>query len=123
MLMALNTRDFNHKKAYGYDRIIMDADYSQVERAKVNDLKGVTSMVRFGYTENGQVSIETFKNIKVKEDITTKNFNFEDAETGVLFFGDSVSVEVVNKTSAAILFPKAFNKLGHFNQFTLKWAQ
>ncbi|MGL1053846.1 hypothetical protein [Vibrio vulnificus] len=121
MLMVLNTRGFDHKKAYGYDRIIMDASNSQIERAKVGDPKSVISVVRFSYAPNEQVIIEKFQNISVQDTIT-KNFDFQDDEEGILFFGDCISTETVNKDSAAILYPKAFNKLGNFNQFTLKWA-
>ena len=120
MLMALNTRNFDHKKAYGYDNIVMDSDYSQVDRANIENINNVTSMVRFSYTENRKIAIEKFENITVIEPITTKDFDFKDAAKGVLFLGDRISIEIVNKDSAAILYPKAFNKLGHFNQFTLK---
>ncbi|CAH0529944.1 hypothetical protein [Vibrio hippocampi] len=121
MLMALNTRYFDHKKAYGYDRIIIDANYAQVQRANIECLDSITTMVRFSYTEDKQVLIETFDNIQVLKDITTKDYDFEDAELGVLLLGDLITTETVNKSSAAILFPKAFNKLGNFNQFTLKF--
>ncbi|AAW87714.1 hypothetical protein VF_A0644 [Aliivibrio fischeri ES114] len=120
MLMALNTHNFDHKKAYGYDNIVMDADYSQVDRANIENLNNITAMVRFSYTENRQITIEKFENITVIESITTKDFDFKDAAKGVLFLGERISIEIVNKDSAAILYPKAFNKLGHFNQFTLK---
>ncbi|WP_210454715.1 hypothetical protein [Vibrio crassostreae] len=121
MLMVLNTRNFDHKKAYGYDRIIMDANNSQVERANIEDPKSIISIVRFSYSQNKQVIIEKFENISAK-DIITKNFDYQDDKEGILFFGDCISTETVNKDSAAILYPKAFNKLGNFNQFTLKWA-
>ena len=122
MLMALNTRYFDHEKAYGYENIIMDANYAQVQRANIDNLDSITAMVRFSYTQTQQILIETFNNIEVMKDITTKNYDYEDAEKGVLFLGNIVSTETVNKSSAAILYPKAFNKLGHFNQFTLKFA-
>ncbi|TFH89281.1 hypothetical protein [Vibrio ouci] len=122
MLMVLNTRGFNHKEAYGDKRVVMDADYSQVKRANIQNLADVTLIVRFSYTEHGQVAIEKYDNISVKEHETTKDFDLNDADKGVLFLGDLTSLEIVNKDSAAILYPKAFNKLGHFNQFTLKWA-
>lgn len=122
MLMALNTRYFDHEKAYGHENIIMDANYAQVQRANIEDLDSVTTMVRFSYTPNQQVLIETFNNIEVLKDITTKNYDYEEAEQGVLFRGDIITTETVNKSSATILYPKAFNKLGHFKQFTLKFA-
>ncbi|MGF1800144.1 hypothetical protein L4D11_05610 [Vibrio gigantis] len=122
MLMALNTRYFDHEKAYGYKNIIIDANYAQVQRANIENLDSITTMVRFSYSQTQQVLIETFDNIEVIKDITTKNYDYEEAEQGVLFLGNLVSFETVNKSSAAILYPKAFNKLGHFNQFTLKFA-
>lgn len=121
MLMGLNTRNFDHKKAYGYDRIIMDANNSQVERENIEDPKSIISIVRFSYSKIKQVIIEKFENVNMK-DITTKNFDYQDHKEGILFFGFCISTETVSKDSAAILYPKVFNKLGNFNQFTLKWA-
>ncbi len=65
MLMALNTRGYDHKRAYGLDNIIMDANLNQVSRAKV-DIDSVNSMIRFSYTSNKKVNIEIFEDIIVK---------------------------------------------------------
>ena len=34
MLMALNTRGFYHKTAYGYENAVMDADFNQLDRSE-----------------------------------------------------------------------------------------
>jgi hypothetical protein len=36
MLLVLNTRDYDHKLAYGLNNIIMDANLDQIDRAKVD---------------------------------------------------------------------------------------
>ncbi len=119
MLMALNTRGYDHKRAYGLDNIIMDANLNQVSRAKV-DIDSVNSMIRFSYTSTKKVNIEIFEDIIVKTNIITKDFNYNEDVSGVLFIGKLLSSQVVDKTEAAQLFPDAFNKLGHFKQFTLR---
>jgi len=119
MLMALNTRGFDHKNAYKKSNIVIDANYSQVERAKIEP-DNITSIIRFSYAENSQIIVEKFDQILVEHNVTTKNFDLVDSEQGLLFFGRRISREVMNKDSVAIIYPKAINKLGHFNQFTLK---
>jgi hypothetical protein len=119
MLMALNTRGYDHKRAYGLDNIIMDANLNQIARAKV-DIHSVNSMTRFSYTPDKKINIETFKDVSVKENIITKGFNYNEDAIGVLFIGELSSNNVVDKTKAAELFPEVFNKLGHFKQFSLR---
>ena len=97
----------------------MDANYNQVERSKININSGVSSMVRFSYTESKEVIIESFEEITIKE-VTTKNFAYKDDAPGVIFLGKLTSSKVVSKKVAAELYPNAFNKLGHFKQFTIK---
>lgn len=120
MLMSLNTRNYKHKKAYGRDDIIMDANYTQIERSKV-DLKSVDNMIRFSYTKEKAVLIEIFNEIKVIENIMTKDFQYKEHSLGVLFTGAVSSSNTVTKKEAALLYPNAFNKLGHFKQFTVKY--
>ena len=119
MLMAQNTKNYDHKRAYGLDNIVMDANYNQVERAKV-DINNVSSMIRFSYTESKEVVIESFEEITVKQ-VTTKNFAYSDDAPGVLFLGKLSSSKVVSKKMAAEFYPDVFNKLVHFKQFTIKW--
>jgi len=119
MLLVLNTRDFDHKSAYGLNNIIMDANLAQIDRAKV-DIDSVNSITRFSYERNKDVKIETFNNIKVKKDITTKDFNYKDDKSGVLFIGDLVKSDSMTKLVATQKYPEVFNKLGHFKQFTLR---
>lgn len=117
MILALNVKNYDHKRAYGLDNIIIDANYDQLKRGKI-DIRNVGSMVRFCYTKNKSVLIEKFDNVTVKEGITTKDYSYKDHSPGVLFIGHSSSSEIVSKTEAANSYPKVFNKLGHFNQFT-----
>ena len=120
MLMLLNTRNYKHEKAYGRDDIIMDANYAQIERSKV-DLKSVVDMIRFSYTKEKAVLIETYDNVKIIENIMTKDFHYKEHSLGVLFTGVVSSSKTVTKQEAASLYPSAFNKLGHFKQFTIKY--
>ena len=119
MLMSLNTRNYRHKEAYGRDDIIMDANYSQIERSKV-DIGSVRSMVRFSYTNDRAILIEKFNDVQVIENIMTKDFQYNEHSLGVLFIGIVSSSKIVTKKDAALCYPNAFNKLGHFKQFTIK---
>ena len=120
MLISLNTRNYQHQKAYGRDDIIMDANYSQIERSKI-DIKSVSNMLRFSYTKEKAVLVEIFDKVKVIENIMTKDFDYKEHSLGVLFTGAVSSSKTVTKKEAALLYPNAFNKLGHFKQFTVKY--
>lgn len=123
MLMALNTRGFNHRTAYGYENAVMDADFNQLDRAKVAYNK-VNEIVRFSYDEKMYVVVESFNNIG-SIDISVQDYHYQEQSPkveGILFTGELVSKETMLKSSVAILYPKAINKRGHFNQFTLKMA-
>ncbi|WP_461534748.1 hypothetical protein [Spongorhabdus nitratireducens] len=119
--MALNTRNFDHQQAYNLDNVVIDATYSQVERAKV-DLAEVREVVRFSYTKEKQVTVEKYNNISVVRDVQIMDMPDGLTAQGVLLCGERVSREVMNKESVAIIYPKAINKAGNFNQFTLKQA-
>jgi hypothetical protein len=119
MLLVLNTRDYDHKLAYGLNNIIMDANLDQIDRAKV-DIDSVNAITRFSYEQNKDVQIEIFNNIKVKKNIITKDFNYKDDKSGVLFIGDLVRSDSMTKLVANQKYPEVFNKLGHFKQFTLR---
>ncbi|WP_218355084.1 hypothetical protein [Alteromonas lipotrueiana] len=65
--------------------------------------------------------IEMFNEVEVIESIMTKDFHYKEHSLGVLFTGAVSSSKTVTKEEAALLYPNAFNKLGHFKQFTIKY--
>ena len=120
-ILANNCRGFDHENEYG-DGAVMDCVPDQLGSIPLHEIRDV---VKFKY--NGDmVQIDTYTNCHPKEitiaDSGVKEFSKHNGKSGYCFFGDSVSSEVVTKENAAKLYPAAFNKKGHFCQFTFKRA-
>ncbi|WP_422460939.1 hypothetical protein [Endozoicomonas sp. ALB115] len=120
-ILANNCRGFDHAAYYG-EGAVMDCVPEQLGKIKVSEIRDV---VKFQY-EGELVRIDTFTNCYPTDitipDADSKEFSKHSGKDGICYFGDLVSSEVVTKEHAAKLFPKAFSKIGNFNQFTFKRA-
>ena len=118
-ILANNCRGFDHVSEYG-KKAVIDCVQDQLGKIQPDEIENI---VRFQYKDY-MVQIDTYTNCYHKEVIIpnseTKEFSKHNGKSGMCFFGDIVSSELVTKESAAKLHPKAFNKKGYFCQFTFK---
>ncbi len=109
-ILANNCRGLEHEKEYGLDAVIdyIPAQLGNIPVAEIRDI------VRFQY-EGSMIRIDTFT------DCHSNNEDTNDSEhPDLCFYGKHVNKKVVTKEDAANLYPPAFNKKGHFCQFTFK---
>ena len=120
-ILANNCRGFDHIKEYGAGAVI-DCIQEQLGKIAISEVRDV---VRFQY-KGEMIQIDTYTNCYPKEivipDSDVKEFSKHNGKPGFCFFGEMLNSELVTKEHAAKLYPAAFNKKGHFCQFTFKRA-